>query len=406
MPSLFVQIPFIFLTSLASAPYAPAPFSGAGFGISGSSSTGSRSFSSRSSSGSIIGSGGSYPSGLVRRGVAMRRIDSINTMITSSVVPSRTIEPYDDSSFENFKLDPEVEQFSAAESRRVQSQIASFPVHSALRVRVAERLLTDPSGLPGLFRSQLPFTQADVLRLALRVQRGGDPLAELMLSKADMNRVLYQAAKGLRAMVFGKWEGSDEDLPQTVLRLHQRYMEKDRELSAELRKLLLRHDFTQVVVLGVGADTRSFTMGSMLPSKVSVFEVDTFDVISYRERMFSPLLADLKWFRGRRRVPVRLDLEAGSEKLFKVLVEHGFDPKVKTLFFSDSLVNHINVPALGALVYQLSVHAAEGSCLVTDRVTVVRSEDSSWAHVVGVHGDTIHNWPFYLLQNEEFEEED
>jgi methyltransferase (TIGR00027 family) len=115
----------------------------------------------------------------------------------------------------------------------------------------------------------------------------------------------------------------------------------------------------QLVILGAGYDTRAYrTKG--LKEKVKVFEVDfqgTQKVkIEKIKEIFGSLPAHVAF----------VNADIGSEKLFKKLIEHGYNHSQKTLFIMEGLIYYLPPQSVDSLLSLIVQNSCPGSKIIFD----------------------------------------
>lgn len=117
--------------------------------------------------------------------------------------------------------------------------------------------------------------------------------------------------------------------------------------------------FRQLVIIGAGYDTRAYRIEGV-EAALCVFEVDhplTQEVKTRTiEGIFGGLPTHVTY------VPVVF----GEDRLGEKLLQHGYDPKRKTLFIAEGLLMYIPPPAVDALLDFIRNASAKGSAVVAD----------------------------------------
>ncbi|MBD0710416.1 SAM-dependent methyltransferase [Streptomyces sp. CBMA291] len=110
----------------------------------------------------------------------------------------------------------------------------------------------------------------------------------------------------------------------------------------------------QVVLLGVGLDTRAFRLD--LPSDCVVFEVDRAGVLAFKQRVLTDLAAAPR----AKRVPVPVDLRADWAT---ALTSTGYNPAAPSVWLAEGLLFYLPGPAETYLVDTVDRLTTGGSAL-------------------------------------------
>lgn len=110
----------------------------------------------------------------------------------------------------------------------------------------------------------------------------------------------------------------------------------------------------QLVLLGAGLDTRALRLP--LPDDTSVFEVDTEEVLAYKESVLSKSARPA--MSGARRVQVRADLR---DDWPTALTSAGFAPDERSAWLAEGLLVYFTEQENDRLLRQISAHSAPGS---------------------------------------------
>lgn len=117
----------------------------------------------------------------------------------------------------------------------------------------------------------------------------------------------------------------------------------------------------QVVIVAAGLDTRAFRLG--LPADVTVYELDSAEVLDFKQRVLDERGAQPT----SRRVPVATDLRGAW---VQALLEAGFDPAVPSAWLIEGLLPYLDPRQNDELLATVTGRAAPGSRLAVEFVHV------------------------------------
>ncbi len=117
----------------------------------------------------------------------------------------------------------------------------------------------------------------------------------------------------------------------------------------------------QLVIVAAGLDTRAFRLG--LPAQVTVYELDSAEVLGFKQRVLDERGAQPT----SRRVPVATDLRGAWAQ---ALLQAGFDPAVPSAWLIEGLLPYLDPRQNDALLATVTGRAAPGSRLAVEFVHV------------------------------------
>lgn len=117
----------------------------------------------------------------------------------------------------------------------------------------------------------------------------------------------------------------------------------------------------QVVIVAAGLDTRAFRLG--LPADVTVYELDSAEVLDFKQRVLDERGAQPT----SRRIPVATDLRGPWAQ---ALLGAGFDPAVPSAWLIEGLLPYLNPGQNDELLATVTGRAAPGSRLAVEFVHV------------------------------------
>lgn len=129
-------------------------------------------------------------------------------------------------------------------------------------------------------------------------------------------------------------------------------------------------DFSQLVILGAGYDTRAYRIGT-LKGHFRVFEIDRPETIARKTGILKTIFGNL---------PDHVAFvphEIGQGSLWTALEAAGFIPAEKTLFLLEGLVMYLPRIAVEDLLSGIAEHAGAGSAVLFDFVPQSLADESS-----------------------------
>lgn len=144
-------------------------------------------------------------------------------------------------------------------------------------------------------------------------------------------------------------------------------------------------DFSQLVILGAGYDTRAYRIGT-LKGRMKVFEIDRPETISRKIGILTTIFG---------RLPdhvVFIPHDLGQGPWWPALEAAGFSPVKKTLFLLEGLVMYLSRPEVGELLAGIARHAGTGSTVLFDFVPQSLADGSSNAE----GGQNIRDWTIMI----------
>ena len=141
----------------------------------------------------------------------------------------------------------------------------------------------------------------------------------------------------------------------------------------------------QVVVLGVGSDTRSLRLA--LPEYVTVWELDTAEVLTFREERLSAAIAKAGGEDAlpskARTIPLEYDVTAvtttNANALLPLLTSHSFDPTRPTVFVLEHCLRFLRDSQVRLLLATLASLSTSHSLLLCDIVNAQYFKHQSMA---------------------------
>ncbi len=143
-------------------------------------------------------------------------------------------------------------------------------------------------------------------------------------------------------------------------------------LNSDKRRMrdgLTKGTIKQIVIVGVGCDTRSFRL-SKLPKDLQMYHIDKMDVIAFRKSVLKNDLGICQY------VDIECDLakDEAAETWMDKLCKAGFKPNRKCIWICEGVLEYIEHEKLESMLKVMSTNSFEGSWLIGEIPNVVNVE--------------------------------